>query len=157
MFQIATTLLALGTLASATVMHVVTVGENGQLAFCPEQITAASGDLVQFQFYPKVLHLAFLVLLIFSRTTPLRKVSLPKAVRPFQMLQRVPHSKVYAYARDKLISRLIFWFHAGFRRLKLHHHPYVHRHCEWHRPRMVLLFPSHALSVRNGVRHQPHR
>lgn len=59
MFQIATTLLALGTLTSATVMHVVTVGENGQLAFCPEQITAAAGDLVQFQFYPKVLHLAF--------------------------------------------------------------------------------------------------
>jgi len=52
-FQIASALLALSTLASATVMHVVTVGKDGQLAFCPEQITAASGDLVQFQFYPK--------------------------------------------------------------------------------------------------------
>jgi len=35
-------------------MHIVTVGKDGQLAFCPESITAASGDLVQFQFYPKV-------------------------------------------------------------------------------------------------------
>jgi len=61
MFQLATTLLALSTLATAQVMHVVTVGENGQLAFCPEQITAEAGDLVQFQFYPKVLHLFALV------------------------------------------------------------------------------------------------
>lgn len=56
-FQIASSLLALTSLVSATVMHVVTVGQNGELAFCPEQITAASGDLVQFQFYPKVLYL----------------------------------------------------------------------------------------------------
>lgn len=53
MFQIATTVLAISTLASATVMHVVTVGQNGLLQFCPEQITADAGDLVQFQFYPK--------------------------------------------------------------------------------------------------------
>ena len=53
-FQLATSLLALSSVVSATVMHVVTVGKDGKLAFCPEQITAASGDLVQFQFYPKV-------------------------------------------------------------------------------------------------------
>jgi len=52
-FQIASALLALSSVVSATVMHVVTVGKDGKLAFCPEQITAASGDLVQFQFYPK--------------------------------------------------------------------------------------------------------
>ena len=52
--QILSFLFALGTVASATVMHVVTVGKDGQLAFCPDQITADSGDLVQFQFYPKV-------------------------------------------------------------------------------------------------------
>lgn len=56
-FQLASSLLALSSVVSATVMHVVTVGKDGKLAFCPEQITAASGDLVQFQFYPKVLHL----------------------------------------------------------------------------------------------------
>jgi len=53
-FQIVSSLLALCTLVSANTMHVVTVGMNGQLAFCPEQITADSGDLVQFQYYPKV-------------------------------------------------------------------------------------------------------
>ena len=58
MFQIATTLLAISALASATVMHVVTVGKDGQLKFCPEQITADDGDLVQFQFYPKVYSLS---------------------------------------------------------------------------------------------------
>jgi hypothetical protein len=99
MFQITTTLLALGTLASATVMHVVTVGENGALAFCPEQITAAAGDLVQFQFYPKVPHLAFLFADIF-RTTLSRKDSLHRAVHPSQKPQLVPHSRVYASARD---------------------------------------------------------
>lgn len=52
-FQVASALFALaGTVAGQT-MHVVTVG-NGGLQFCPEQITAASGDLVQFQFYPNV-------------------------------------------------------------------------------------------------------
>jgi plastocyanin len=57
LFNIASALLAIGSLtslASATVMHVVTVGKDGKLAFCPESLTAASGDLVQFQFYPKV-------------------------------------------------------------------------------------------------------
>jgi len=53
-FGLVSTLLALSGMASATVMHIVSVGKNGQLAFCPDQITAASGDLVQFQFYPKV-------------------------------------------------------------------------------------------------------
>jgi len=52
-FQLATSLLALSSMVSATVMHIVSVGKDGKLAFCPEQITAASGDLVQFQFYPK--------------------------------------------------------------------------------------------------------
>ena len=56
-FQLASSLLALSSVVSATVMHIVTVGQGGQLAFSPEQITAASGDLVQFQFYPKVFHL----------------------------------------------------------------------------------------------------
>jgi len=57
LFNIASALVAISSLtslASATVMHVVTVGKDGKLAFCPESITAASGDLVQFQFYPKV-------------------------------------------------------------------------------------------------------
>jgi len=57
LFNIASALVALGSLTSltsATVMHIVTVGKDGQLAFCPDSITAASGDLVQFQFYPKV-------------------------------------------------------------------------------------------------------
>lgn len=53
-FQLASALLALSSVASATVMHIVTVGKDGKLTFCPDQITAASGDLVQFQFYPKV-------------------------------------------------------------------------------------------------------
>jgi plastocyanin len=58
-FQIASAVIALSSLSSlvsAQVMHVVSVGQNGQLAFCPEQITANPGDLVQFQFYPKVCH-----------------------------------------------------------------------------------------------------
>ena len=54
-YQIASAaLLAFTGLTSASVLHVVTVGANGQLAFCPEQITANPGDMVQFQFYPKV-------------------------------------------------------------------------------------------------------
>jgi plastocyanin len=52
--QIVPALFALASVASATVMHVVSVGKDGKLAFCPESITAASGDIVQFQFYPKV-------------------------------------------------------------------------------------------------------
>jgi len=52
-FQIAATLLALTSAASATVMHVVSVGKDGNLAFCPDSIQAVPGDLVQFQFYPK--------------------------------------------------------------------------------------------------------
>jgi len=47
------TLLAFAGMASAASMHVVSVGKDGKLAFCPDQITAAPGDLVQFQFYPK--------------------------------------------------------------------------------------------------------
>jgi plastocyanin len=50
-FQVASALFALAGTVAAQTMHVVTVG-NGGLKFCPEQITAASGDLVQFQFYP---------------------------------------------------------------------------------------------------------
>jgi len=51
--QIVPALFALASVASATVMHVVSVGKDGKLAFCPESITAAPGDIVQFQFYPK--------------------------------------------------------------------------------------------------------
>jgi plastocyanin len=46
--------LALSGLTSATVMHIVSVGKNGALEFCPDEIIANPGDLVQFQFYPKV-------------------------------------------------------------------------------------------------------
>jgi plastocyanin len=52
--QIVPALFALASVASATVMHIVSVGKDGKLAFCPESITAAPGDIVQFQFYPKV-------------------------------------------------------------------------------------------------------
>ena len=51
---IVSALLALSSVAQAAVMHVVSVGKDGQLAFCPDQIIAQPGDLVQFQFYPKV-------------------------------------------------------------------------------------------------------
>jgi hypothetical protein len=51
--QVVSALLALVGTVSAQTMHVVTVG-NGGLQFCPEQITAATGDLIQFQFYPNV-------------------------------------------------------------------------------------------------------
>lgn len=47
-------LAALASLASAqntgTKMHVVTVGINGTLKFSPESVTAAVGDMIQFQF-----------------------------------------------------------------------------------------------------------
>jgi len=52
-FQLAATLLALCGMARATTMHIVTLGKGGELVFCPDQITAEPGDLVQFQFYPK--------------------------------------------------------------------------------------------------------
>jgi plastocyanin len=99
MFQIATTVLAISTLASATVMHVVTVGQNGLLQFCPEQITADAGDLVQFQFYPKVPHLSS-VFANTLRTIPSRKGSLPKAAHPFQTPHLVPHSKVSPFLQE---------------------------------------------------------
>jgi plastocyanin len=56
LFNIASALVALSSftaLASTTAMHVVSVGKDGKLEFCPQSITAAQGDLVQFQFYPK--------------------------------------------------------------------------------------------------------
>lgn len=34
-------------------VHVVTVGAGGMLAFSPDNISAAEGDMVQFQFMPK--------------------------------------------------------------------------------------------------------
>ena len=40
---------------ATTKTHVVQVGgTNGSLVFLPADIQAAAGDLVQFQFYPKV-------------------------------------------------------------------------------------------------------
>lgn len=39
--------------SGSTTVHVVKVGENG-LTFSPDQLTAAVGDMVQFQFYPQV-------------------------------------------------------------------------------------------------------
>lgn len=35
-------------------VHVVKVGWNGELLFSPENVKADVGDIVQFQFYPKV-------------------------------------------------------------------------------------------------------
>jgi plastocyanin len=35
-------------------VHVVKVGWNGQLSFSPENIQANPGEMVQFQYYPKV-------------------------------------------------------------------------------------------------------
>ena len=35
-------------------VHVVQVGSNGSLTFSPNNVIAAVGDLVQFQFNPKV-------------------------------------------------------------------------------------------------------
>lgn len=41
--------------AAGTIVQIVTVSDNnGSLAFFPDQVTAAPGSLVQFQFYPKV-------------------------------------------------------------------------------------------------------
>ena len=41
--------------AGMVATHVIQVGgPNGSLTFSPENIKAAVGDLVQFQFYPKV-------------------------------------------------------------------------------------------------------
>jgi plastocyanin len=57
-FSLASALFAASALvgiANAVTMHVITVGKGGKLEFCPNQITAATGDLVQFQFYPKVI------------------------------------------------------------------------------------------------------
>jgi len=34
--------------------HIVTLGQGGNLAFAPDEITANVGDTVQFNFYPKV-------------------------------------------------------------------------------------------------------
>ena len=55
-FQVVTALLALAGVVSAQgpQMHVVTVGKGGKLAFCPSTVIAAVGDMIQFQFYPKV-------------------------------------------------------------------------------------------------------
>jgi hypothetical protein len=92
-FQIASSILALSSVVSATVMHVVTVGKDGQLAFCPDSITAESGDLVQFQFYPKVASSTKPFINIF-RITPSLRVSLLKVAHPFQRLLLAPQNKV---------------------------------------------------------------
>jgi len=46
--------LSVGSALAATTVHVVKVGNaNGTLAYSPNTITAAKGDMVQFQFAPK--------------------------------------------------------------------------------------------------------
>jgi hypothetical protein len=86
-FQLAATLLAFCGMASATTMHIVTLGKGGELQFCPEQITAEQGDLVQFQFYPKVATLCESIHLTHYRTTRSSKVSSPRAALPSRMPQ----------------------------------------------------------------------
>jgi hypothetical protein len=44
----------LSTSASQVTVHVVQVGPDGQLSFSPENIQANPGDMVQYQFHPKV-------------------------------------------------------------------------------------------------------
>lgn len=41
-----------GSSSKSTMVHVVQVGQNG-LMFTPDQLTAAVGDMVQFQFWPQ--------------------------------------------------------------------------------------------------------
>ena len=94
-FQLAASVLAFCGLASATTMHVVTVGKGGELKFCPEQITAEPGDLVQFQYYPKVSPYQGVEhpQLTRGRTTPSSRASSPKAARPSQKLLLAPPNK----------------------------------------------------------------
>ena len=40
--------------ASQVTVHVVQVGPDGQLSFSPENVQANPGDMVQYQFHPKV-------------------------------------------------------------------------------------------------------
>lgn len=40
------------TTSSVAGVHVVTVGEGGNLAFSPKSITAAVGEIVEFHFFP---------------------------------------------------------------------------------------------------------
>jgi plastocyanin len=49
--------MAPGAMAAAGMVntHIIQVGgPNGSLAFFPNNVKAAAGDLVQFQFHPKV-------------------------------------------------------------------------------------------------------
>jgi plastocyanin len=39
--------------AAQPVNHMITVGDNGELAYSPANITASIGDTVTFQFNPK--------------------------------------------------------------------------------------------------------
>lgn len=52
-FALATTLLAVAASAAAQTIHNVTVGEGGLLKFNPQNITAAVGDKVSFEFRAK--------------------------------------------------------------------------------------------------------
>lgn len=41
------------TAPSSGITHTITVGDNGNLAYSPNNITAAIGDVLSFEFHPK--------------------------------------------------------------------------------------------------------
>jgi hypothetical protein len=123
-----------GTLAT----HVIQVGgPNGSLTFSPENVKAAPGDLIQFQFHPKVcssgLHYEVIALTLCSE--PLRSpVYLRQAVR----------TDSERYAQHDY--RLLLWIHANQRfRRRNFPGPYLHDPRHGHEAHMVLLLASEAL------------
>jgi hypothetical protein len=128
-----------GTLAT----HVIQVGgPNGSLTFSPENVKAAPGDLIQFQFHPKVCSsgLYYEIVALTSCPEPLRSpVYLRQAVRT--------DSECHAQ-HD---YRLFLWIHADqrFRRSNFPG-PHLHDPRHGHKAHMVLLLASEALPRWHG-------
>ena len=125
-------------------MHVVTVGKDGKLAFCPESIAAASGDLVQFQFYPKVFILSK------QCTDLLESFRCPRFLR----------QRMYAHFRGTCChcsARVLLRIHASQQCIDYGNDPYFHDHSQRHRSILVVLLSRKALSSWHDLRYQPHR
>src|SRR5579862_5826437 len=154
-FGIVASLLALSSMANATVMHIVSVGKDGKLEFCPNQITANSGDLVQFQFYPKV----YLSLEnpTDGRITPLYKAFLPKVALLSRKLLLASPNLVLSVKITEANPRRLLWFHACLQHFHLWHNPHLHHHRQWNWPHMVVLLSGQTLYQRYGLHHQSHR
>jgi plastocyanin len=62
-------------------VHVVHVGANGTLTFSPDDLQVNAGDMVQFQFYPKVIdEISFQNETWLSNVNPTESFSCPVSV-----------------------------------------------------------------------------